>query len=351
MGKNKRRQLVMSLMVMIGLIMGSKIQTLHASIKERDISLAEVHHTKNGGKLSVRKDKNEELRILHTTKGEKKGYYTASFFNEQTELLEDRDILSYHIATKNNLRINANILVRTGENPVIIKDGSQLMLKPDNKKNYIVCVVENGTFEIPAGFRGTVYLPIRTEGRVYTDGFGLITVLERNCEADYVVSAMKLSNSFERKEHLFDRQFIVKETGSLEIPVYGEYYYQQKVHLKNSTLKKRDCKFFMEEEVEGVHISQDGKLRISDKAKAGSILISVQIDKQLRYQYQVRLIDSWLKSMENDVVKDFLVQHPDKVKPGPKVIRIPYKGIRWFMASLAAGFTIFYIWVIKGKVR
>ena len=348
--KCKGRKLVMGLvMIMACYIIVGNHKVQGATRKERDISLVHVGETANGGKLTVCEKRNGDIRVRYSTKGEKEGFHTAFLFVEQYETLEDRDVLSYHISTEKKLQMNVNVMVKGKKKIVSIEDDTQIMMKQDKKKQYEISTTKFGTFEIPEGFTGTVYLPIRTEKELQATGFGLVTVLERNQEVAYSVNSVKLSNCFKMKRSLFQKQFQPSVDTSMEIPISGEYYYKQGVCLKTEPRKELDCLFSLEEEIEGIRLDEDGRLWVTDNASAHTFTIVAQISETLLYRYKVNVVESWLKSMEYDEVQNFLVQRPADVKPIPSILSIPYRPIQWGMVVLAAVFSIYYIWVIKGK--
>lgn len=349
----KRRKLVMGIVIMMACFAIRGNQKLLASgiKKEREISLNKVTMTVNGGEMVALDNGENGVNVRFSTKKQKEGYYTAFIYTEQKEILEDKDVVSFHIATKKQLKLNLNALITDREEPFSILDNTQIMMKEDKAKFYEIVTTNYGTFEIPAGFQGTVYLPVRTKERLEAKGFGLITVLEQGDEVAYSVDSMKLENQFDMEESLFDKQFYVKGETSFEIPMNGEYYYQQEVHLQSKIKKKMDFRFFLEEEIEGVRMEEDGKLWVMDYAPAESFIINVQISETFLYRYKGILVESWLASMDYDVVKDFLVQDPANVEPVPDVFSVPYQGIRWGIGILAGAFFIFYIFLIKGKVK
>lgn len=349
--KYKRRKLVMGFVIMMACFAIRGNQKLQASgiKKEREISLTNVTVTANGGELVALDNGENGVKVRYSTRNEKEGFYTGFLYTEQKEILEDRDVVSFYISTKKQLNLNLNALIKDREEPFSILDNTQIMIKADKSKLYEIVTTEYGTFEIPAGFQGMVYLPIRTEDRLETKGFGLVTVLEQGQEAVYSIDSMKLLNHFKMEESLFEKKFFVNGETSFEIPVSGEYYYKQEVYSQSEPRKKLDCRFFLEEDREGVQMDEKGRIWVKEDALADLFTINVQIDGVLLYRYKGELVESWLTSMEYDAVKDFLVADPANVVSVSDVISIPYQVIRWEIGMLAGAFFLFYKFIIKRK--
>lgn len=312
------------------------------------IKFEDIMYSCDGGETALSEQEDDRLEVEFDTTGEDKGYYTSFIFSRQNETLENGTVLSFHIATYTNVKLNINIIEEAKDEPYQVEDGTMIFLKADESTKYEMLPVKYGTFEIQENFSGTVYLPVTAKDGLQAEGIGFIVVQEEEQKTKISFGTLYVSDGYEVEDQLFRSQFEIEGNTSPEIPVTGEYYYEYAVSLKNEE-KQLDCKFYLEDSFDGISLDSEGRLHVYENAKEETIPILIEINGILQYHFPVKLSESWLVKAEDVDVSNFIVPdagNVEKIETGFSISIILIRGV--FLFSVI-WFLTFYIRRVRKK--
>jgi len=317
---------------------------------EENILLNELGHSNNGGDTSISFKENQTWDIKYDTKGEEEGYYTTFFFAQHGYSLSKGNVISFHIEAKSVVRMNINFALEEGTKPYLLDDDAVVFTRNDNESKYDFVPVDYGTFSLPKGFSGTVYIPIqKLKKALQVTNLGFIIVQKNNQITNMSFSNLTVSNGYELDNEVFHEQFEIIGPQEMEIPLSGEYHYQYSVQMKDELKKVPKCLFYLEEDEKDLKIDKTGKVILTNQTKAREISFVIELNGILRYHYKAVIKNSWMLSEKDPVVYDLIV--PKK----SEVARIKYSDknfddiIQISFGIATSFFMAFYIVMVKGK--
>lgn len=306
------------------------------------------HH--NGGEVTIKRPRQNQLKISFDTKGEQKGYYTASFYAEKYISVGKNQVLSFYIKTKQKIRLNGNVVLAPGYESYSCKEGSKVYLKRDKSSKYEICLIENGTFEIPEKFSGEVLLfADREPSSMEIYGTGIFAVLAENERADFSIANIRIKDESCLQEDIYHTSFRIEGEQYPQIPMEGEYYYTYRPKFTEGKVPKDKIEFYLESEVKGIRLDKSGRLYIQSDVKPQTIRIRMEMDRKLLYHFEVNVSYSWLAKAEGIDTSSFIVPATKDVKQEHARIEIPYSFIRRAFVLSVLVFLIFYVREVKGK--
>lgn len=349
--KNEGKKLVVAFV--IGLVFflncGDRVLAFQAE-ETKEIPIQSLKFNNNGGTVQFQKSKKDGIWVDFDTTGEKKGYYTTYIYAEQKEVIGNDTVISFHMKTKQKVRMNVDVVLSTEYHTYTTEEGAKVFLKRDGSNQFEVRFIEYGAFEVPENFSGNVYFPISTEEiSLETYGIGFTFVLSQEERVEFFMDKIDICSGTSCLDDVLYMEFEVKGEEYPEIPMYGEYYYSYKVKFTDGERKNHQVTFSLEKPVEGVTVDSSGRLSVKSGTKPQTILIMIQINKLLQYQWEVELTESWLAKVENVDVSSFVVPAVEDVKPVGSEIEIPYTFLRVLGFIMSITFGIFYILKIRRK--
>lgn len=209
-----------------------------------------------------------------------KGYYTACLSKKIQGDYSDFSGISFYINTNDTLKINLNLQSILGNNYAINEDSKILICYEDG--NYYESINESySLFEIPKGFSGNVYIPFSNmydkdgnniNNELNTlDIIRIIVGLEETNNKNFQIGNFafingnsSVNNEFINETHIIgDNEILIPEEGQ-NISNYNLYSLDK--HLN-------DDEFYLKNNIDGVYITKDGKLTVSNTAREEQIQI------------------------------------------------------------------------------
>lgn len=261
---------------------------------------------------------------FQTTDMPKEEYHTVTAFkNDSREI----DVFgSFRLGIKNegdkSARMNFSVIDAFG---VVfqVKEGTYVFLDGETPD---AVPVENGCFEIPAGFDGEAEISIQTMGcedeeeELWEDimGYGFVCVSEGGCSYHMIFHDMRLLDAEEAVQTDQAAKLEVVGDESIQRPEVGVSRADYSVTAYNllGEEMETDAKLSLKSEQEGVSLSEDGCLEISSKAEEGEvILVAREQEKGLLTEFPVTLKRSWTTSVLTDNGYDASLARPEEIAP------------------------------------
>ena len=348
--KKEVKMLVVTFVTGLVLFLNCGDSVLAQAGKTKEIPIKSLKYHNNGGTVQFKRSKQNGVWAEFDTAGEKKGYYTTYIYAEQKEVIGNDSVISFHMKTKQEVRMNVDVVLSPEYHTYTTEEGSKVFLKSDGSNQFEVRFIEYGAFEVPENFSGNVYFPIASKKKFLdTYGIGFSVVLSQEQRVEFFMDKIYISSGTTCLDDVLYTEFEVKGEKYPEIPMYGEYYYSYKVKFPDGKRKKYQVTYKLEKPVEGVTVDSIGRLSVKSGTEPQSISILMQINKKLQYQYEVELTESWLAKVENVDVSSFVVPKVEEVKPVDSEIEIPYTFLRIIGFILSVSFSIFYVLKIRRK--
>lgn len=244
-----------------------------------------------------------ELDINVNTKGLDSGYYTTYLYENQNRNWSNYEAMSFFISNKSDspIRINLNIKKRDGRvfSPT---DDNAILIKKENDEIMERVHPSYGTIELPKDFKGTLYIPFNTfreKNNLFSNevtyfseisSWGIITTLAENEEKNFKLSEFSLVNKGSYIERYLNFNFSIKGDTLVEIPVAGEVISDYNIEMING---EDNVKFKLMHPIEGVTISENGRLTLTADMEAQKIQICAILGNKLSEKIEVQLLKSW----------------------------------------------------------
>lgn len=346
--KNKRRKMGILFCICALFLCSRNTVKATAYTNRIQINMQKMTYKNNGGTVDLGKAEQGGWSVLFDTTGEKKGYYTTYLYVEQQETIVPDSVISFHMETKQNVFVNADIVHEPNHQSYKCADGSLVYIKRDGEEQYEGLTIKYGTFEIPENFKGEVYLPIKGNGSaLHTYGIGFVVVLAQNQKTEFSMKSMEITKGYELMDEVFYSKIVPKGKTSVEIPLHGQYYNNYSVTQNGKPAKQ--ARFYLEQPVEGVLMEHDGKLYVEHTAEPQKIGIMVEVNHQLNVRYEIEIVKSWLQIVEDVDVSSFVVPSVTQVGSVDAKLVIPYHLLRGMILVSLGGFLIFYCFKIRRR--
>lgn len=224
------------------------------------------------------------LKVNADTIGLADGYYSYFLYENKSRNLGGYDGISFEISNKNEipLKMNVSMTPKSGTGLTLKDEGTLILESLDGNEGEVI-QVSNGTFEIPARFNGVVYIPFNQlkndDGKEVSINnivtWGFTGVLEEGQEVKFEISNINfLKGSFLLQEEKYKNIHI---TGNDKIYLSSKgtiiENFKAEVKTLGGEAVNSDVTFFLENEVEGASISEDGWLEITSNCKETAITV------------------------------------------------------------------------------
>ena len=256
-------------------------QTITPELKEWD----------NGARVSVTssgRDETFQAAVQASTSGLRQGYYSVYVFDNTSRSVASDDAIALNLQNLGNspLKLSLTMKTRAGET-VTVGDSSYAVLEAADQSLQEAIEPLYGTFSIPAGFSGTVYMPF---ARLYTaDGqttsfsriqsWGVTAVLSENQQAQFRFGNIRfLAGSMDTMKSQYYLISIVG-SGNAVIPRKGELLttYEASAQDLDGNAVKQTPVFSLKSKVPGASVSADGKLQIDSSCTASSVTVCARV--------------------------------------------------------------------------
>ena len=229
------------------------------------------------------------------------------------------DAIVLQVENKSNKPQRLNLQIEnTSKNQFNLKEDAIFFLKNSETKYYSQGKMVYSTAEIPAKFKGKIYITfdnfinkesndkISKKNLKNITSWGITIIPTSEGENIITLNKIKLlkKQALNTLEDLKDIKIIGSE--EVQIPMVGESIESYKVK------GKKNIKFTLLENYTGVNLSEDGKLTINDKAKAGEIIFRVNIKDKIKYEKSITLTHSWTFNQVDENGVPYGLLPPDK---------------------------------------
>lgn len=313
----------------------------------------------NGGDTRWQVTGNKRIKISTNTMELQKGYYTSQFFiNSKVDWSPYRE-LAFYINNLSDSPIKINLfLVLNDGTYIMLEEGKSVFLQKGKSDNIKVTDIQTEGFEVNNNFEGIVHIPLenfeiskkKLENIIF---FGIQTTTRENVIQKIEIDNLKLISS--NNSMLPEGILNLKIVGDKKItkPITGESIAQYKLITNHKQENK--VTFYLEEEVEGVSITEDGRLTVLPNAVVNKINIKSIIDNKFNITLEVVLSDSLilnLKDMEGfslTVPKDYEVRRVISSQDifSREDVLVLFRVIITLMVVIIL--TIYFVWRIKWK--
>lgn len=339
------------------------------SVKANDnstepISFDNLHEISGGLKLNCTNN-NNVLNVKLDSKNLKKGYYTSTIYKNYIMDLSDFGMMSFQLENKSQSGIRLNFIMElTGNIELMVSNNKPLLLKQDNSNLIEIIKPSYGSFEIPKGFKGEIYIPFNSLGKQGLDvqdkqyeisqiaSFGIISTVKENEQSNFDASKFLLINKNSGMMSYGNLKCSIDGDDRVQIPVVGESIAQYKanVYNENGKLQHKKITYGIENPQHGIEISNDGLLRITKRVDVDKIRIYALIDNKFKVSKDIQLFKSWTLSAREVDGTSKSVPTPNEVPP---LIGNFYKfilsndvlnTIRIIFTLFAVSFILLFIW-------
>ena len=300
----KKYKIVIFIFMMIIYISKSAHAYGESDLNYKEIRPKNMKKTIDSGSIEVDSSETNryELNVKMNSKGLKKGFYTGYLYDNEHMDLSNYDAMSFYVENESEspLRININI---TKDNGKVFSpsDDSKILIKKEGENIFEIISPYYGTIELPKSFKGTIYLPFKSLKEKDTgaieeiskiSSWGIVATLAENEEKEFKLSEFSLINKGSSMETYFNSNFSIEGENTIQIPVVGEGISDYKI-LGDGNL---NTKFKLTKPIEGVTISEDGRLTVTTDADAQKIGISTELNGCVEETKKIQLLKSWTLS-------------------------------------------------------
>lgn len=265
---------------------------------EQAVTIKKLSQWDNGVNITEEKVEGSDdnlFTINADTLGNEKGYYAAYLYQNKAQNIGKYDAVAYYVNNTGSLPLQMNFSVTVNKNTSLeLKDSSRIMLENMEGTEGELQTVSYGTFQIPTGFNGIVYIPFRelkndkdeTISINKINSFGVTLVMEEEQQQQFELGNFRfLSGSLDQVKNeyyeiniLGTNQIVLSDTGTVM------KNYQATVKNLDGEAVSKNVYFSLAEETEGVTLSTDGKLEIASTCKADQITISAKAEDSINAQ-------------------------------------------------------------------
>lgn len=251
----------------------------------------------DGAKVERRssgKGKDYQMSVTADTTGLGEGYYSFYLYDFTTRSVKNNDGIRFDIsnASESELKINVTFTVSSKTNVTMAESSFAILESADESKKEVV-YVNYGTISIPANFDGTVYVPFSQmsseDGKkvalTQIQSWGITTTMSQEEQVQFTLGNIAfLTDSI---GSLMDSYYLfyIKGDNEITVPTIGTAMKSYQVDVKDleGNSLEDDISFFLEDDMAGVSISQDGKLEVGSDCVASEIIIYVKTNQSINY--------------------------------------------------------------------
>lgn len=263
--------------------------------------------------------------IYMSSKNLADGYYSIYIVNKESVNLNDFVQLELKIDNLNNTPVRLNIAVNTKDFGVLKASDNSFIIAENKNGEYRSLAVQNGCFEIPANFGGTLKVPflvldisedIIKDGLNESYGFGISAVIEENQAVNIsVISAMLNKDSTEQS---MASGVLIAGADSVLNPTVGESMEQYRAEITDihGNMKNIGYEFFIDNNMnENISITKDGVVTIREGNMADSAVVSVITDNGIRADKKIDIYNSWTQYENTGDGINMAIAAVNEVKP------------------------------------
>ena len=266
-------------------------------------------------------NENEGIVVNTNTNGLKKGYYTSQISIKDARNWSSYGEISFYIKNLSDktLKINLFIISRDGKYSSVMEDGFVLS-KTQNEDGMRLCDTEGGMIGVNKGFEGNIHIPFENfnfsmEELENVVSFGIITTTEENIIQKMEIEDFKLITPSD--------MYFPKEISNLKLlgdkniikPLVGESIEEYKVVINDNYDKESDrISFSLIEELQGVSVTEEGRVTVSTEARASRINIRASVDNRFNLIFEANLVDSPMLGLKDQEGLSLAVPEPNEVK-------------------------------------
>ncbi len=264
---------------------------------EKAITPKEMKEWDNGAKVTSTSggtDSQYQLNVTANTRGLGKGYYSVYLYEVARRNVKAYDAFRFDFANKSQIDLKMNVTFTiNASTSVTMTEASYAILESSDRSVCEVTVPVNGTISVPAGFDGTIYIPLSElttpDGKSLSlsaiQSWGITTVLSENQQMEYRLGNIAfLSGSLEAVKSLY---YMITLTGNntVSIPSAGSTieFYQAKVSDLDGNPVPLDVSFFLKDPVPGVTISEEGQLDVNSSCTASEVTVCANVANGANY--------------------------------------------------------------------
>ena len=295
---NGYRRAIISLFAGVCVLWSGYSQVAHANGQVKtDYVLSKIKYTNNGGRTVLKTNKNDELEVSISTKALKEGYYTSVLYMAGKSDLRQGEVIVVGLSAKKELAMNLNLIDKHGK-ALAFRDGEQILLRRKGSTKYQVTTVENGTFPVPKDFSGDILLPVDRVARgaelLRVNQLAFIFVEPEAVETQCTIERVQLLKKESTLAKYLQKNYQVRGAAQTKIPSNGEYEYEYAIYSGEVPLK--GCKITIETEGEGVHLTEEGVVVVSDSAKEQEMSIVFTLPDSSQIGYPVSILEPWYRN-------------------------------------------------------
>lgn len=293
--KKLKKRIIACLTLSILLLSCTSYAHAANDMSQKTISPNKMQEWDNGALVTSKTNgegKDFSLSVAADTSGLVKGNYTVYMFSLMDRSPQDYDGMRFHFKNGERSPLKINLVFNVdSDTSVSLTDDSFVILEADSQGINESVAPGYGTLTIPAGFDGTIYVPF---SQLYTahgkqvsltkiQSWGITSVMTQDQTIHYSMGNIALlENSVSAMK---DSYYFITVSGSdkIESPTAGSVLdsYQAKVrNLKGHKVKKK-MRFYLEQNVKGASISEDGTLEVTSACKAKEIRVCAKTENSI----------------------------------------------------------------------
>lgn len=265
-----------------------------------------IQKTSDGANVEINTSETNgyELVVKINTRGLEKGYYTTYLYENQSKDWSNYEAISFHVTNYSESPIRINMNFKESDEKVFSpSDESMILVKKDGSEIIGKVKPSYGTVELPKEFEGNIYIPFnsfkekddssKNEGLQISriSSWGIISTLTENEERNFKLSKFALINKGSKLGAYFDSNLYIKGDDIVQIPIEGEAISQYKFDDDN-----KEVKFKIMNPVDGITISDNGRLTVGKDVEEQNIQICAVLDDTISETKEIKLEKSWMIS-------------------------------------------------------
>lgn len=311
---NKNIKIIFLIYIILNAILWNIPAYCEEEIQITEINTGGIFASTNGGTINLTDDINDngekEVNGIIDTSNLQSGYYTAFMYNNSSENWQGYEGFAFHMENKGDdlLQLNLNIESKNG-GMLSIADGKAVLLKSDSMNIIERVILSNGAFEIYPGFDGLVYVPfksLKSTDTVNTDYpgneeynsdilaeiklWGIPMTCMDNVQINFKLSRFSLINNNQIKNEYLKDDLKISGNDKVMISTTGESIADYSIS------NAGDISFKILDDIDYVHMSEDGRLIVYDKAEPQIIRICA-VNGNFAVTKEVELYKSWTEGM------------------------------------------------------
>lgn len=360
-----RRKIITPICIILVCFMNSMSVYGISNSDYKDFTPINIEKIMDGGHVEIETEESSEyqLNVDMNTMGLGKGYYTAYLYENQHRDWSNYEAMSFYISNESDNSIRINMNIKRDDGTVFSpSENSNVLFKKDTSEMLEKIQPSFGTIELPQGFKGRIYMPFNSfkekgangksafNGITQISSWGIIATMSENGKERFSLSNFQLINKGSSIGYYLNSDISIKGENIVEIPVAGESISEYKTNETN-----KNVKFELLDSIDGVSISDNGRLSVNPDVEAQNIRISAVLDDRFRQIMDVQLIKSWTlsarevdgttKSIPRPEEISNILSNNDKLMLSEKFLN----SIRIIACIICAGFATLYWWWKREK--